>query len=102
MHRISRGKAGIARIMSESLVLVVDDEIQAQRALVQVLKKEKYRVESVSSAREALHKLSGNKFDLLITDIRMERMDGMELMRRVRASWPDMLVMVMTAFSSID
>src|SRR6185503_21304925 len=40
--------------------------------------------------------------DLLITDIRMERMDGMELMREVRQRWPDLPVIVMTAFASID
>ena len=55
-----------------------------------------------TSATEALSKLSDKNFDLVITDIRMERMDGMELMRQVRARWPDTLVIVMTAFASID
>jgi DNA-binding NtrC family response regulator len=88
--------------MSEPLILVIDDEIEAQRALVQVLKREKYRVEGVSSASEGLNRLSEKVFDLVITDIRMERMDGMELMRQVRSRWPDTLVIVMTAFVSID
>ena len=88
--------------MNEPLVLVVDDEAEAQRALVQALKREKYRVEGSSSATEALRKLAEKTFDLVITDIRMERMDGMELMRQVRSRWPDTLVIVMTAFASID
>jgi DNA-binding NtrC family response regulator len=88
--------------MSEPSILVVDDEIAAQRALIQALKREKYHVEGATSATEALRKLTEKNYDLVITDIRMERMDGMELMRQVRARWPDTLVLVMTAFASID
>ncbi len=80
----------------------MDDEIDAQRALIQALKREKYHVEGATSATEALRKLTEKNYDLVITDIRMERMDGMELMRQVRARWPDTLVIVMTAFASID
>jgi DNA-binding NtrC family response regulator len=88
--------------MSEPSILVVDDEIAAQRALIQALKREKYHVEGATSATEALRKLTEKNYDLVITDIRMERMDGMELMRQVRTRWPDTLVIVMTAFASID
>jgi two-component system response regulator AtoC len=88
--------------MTESSILVVDDELEAQRALVQALRREKYHVESASSATEALSKLADRSFELVITDIRMERVDGMELMRQVRALWPETLVIVMTAFASID
>lgn len=88
--------------MSEPHVLVVDDEVESQRALIQALKREKYKVEGVSSAADALRKLVEKPFDLVITDIRMERVDGMELMRQVRSRWPDTLVIVMTAFASID
>jgi two-component system response regulator AtoC len=88
--------------MSEPSILVVDDEIAAQRALIQALKREKYHVEGATSATEALRKLTEKNYDLVITDIRMERMDGMELMRQVRVRWPDTLVIVMTAFASID
>jgi len=88
--------------MTESSILVVDDELEAQRALVQALRREKYHVESASSASEALGKLADRSFELVITDIRMERIDGMELMRQVRARWPETLVIVMTAFASID
>ncbi len=66
------------------------------------MKKEGYRVEGAASAAQALEKLKDHHVDLLITDIRMERMDGMELMRQVRIAWPDIPVIVMTAFASID
>jgi DNA-binding NtrC family response regulator len=88
--------------MSETSILIVDDDQSAQRALIQVLRREKYSAEGASSAREALNKLSEKSFDLLVTDIRMERMDGMELMRAVKSKWPDLPVIIMTAFASID
>jgi two-component system, NtrC family, response regulator AtoC len=88
--------------VNQSSILVVDDDVAAQRALLQVLKKEGYVVESASSASAALEKLQEHPVDLLITDIRMERMDGMELMREVLGHWPDMPVIIMTAFASID
>jgi DNA-binding NtrC family response regulator len=88
--------------MTEPAILIVDDDLAAQRALIQVLRREKYAVEGASSAADALGKLSARTFDLLITDIRMERMDGMELMRQVKSKWPDIPVIVMTAFASID
>jgi DNA-binding NtrC family response regulator len=88
--------------MNETSILVVDDDVGAQRALLQVLKREGYFVEGASSASIALEKLHDHLFDLLITDIRMERMDGMELMREVRSRWPDIPVIIMTAFASVD
>lgn len=88
--------------MSDPAILVVDDDMSAQRALMQVLRREKYTVEGASSAREALEKLGKKLYDLVITDIRMERMDGMELMREIKAKWRETPVIVITAFASID
>ncbi|HYR86571.1 MAG TPA: sigma-54 dependent transcriptional regulator [Terriglobia bacterium] len=88
--------------MSDPIILVVDDDHSAQRALIQVLRREKYAAEGASSGREALEKLKESSWDLIVTDIRMEGMDGMELMRTVRSQWPDIPVIVMTAFASID
>src|SRR5262245_49493414 len=88
--------------MTDPLILVVDDDQSAQRALIQVLRREKYTAEGVSSAREALERLNDKPYDLVITDIRMERMDGMELMREVKQRWQDTPVIVITAFASID
>jgi two-component system response regulator AtoC len=88
--------------MRDTSILVVDDDAGAQRALLEVLKKEGYHVDGAVSAAQALEKLNDHLADLLITDIRMERMDGMELMRQVRLRWPDIPVIVMTAFASID
>jgi DNA-binding NtrC family response regulator len=88
--------------VTEPTILVVDDDISAQRALIQVLRREKYSADAASSAREALEKMNEQPYDLVITDIRMERMDGIELLRSVRSKWPGLPVIVMTAFASID
>jgi two-component system response regulator AtoC len=88
--------------MSEPSILVVDDDQSALRALLQVLRREKYSVAGASSASEALDKMRQKAYDLLITDIRMERVDGIELMRSVKSEWPGIPVIVMTAFASID
>jgi two-component system response regulator AtoC len=88
--------------MSNPAILVVDDDSSALKALMQVLRKENYTVEGASSGAEALQRLAQGPVDLVITDIRMERMDGMELMREMHARWPSLPVIVMTAFASID
>jgi two-component system, NtrC family, response regulator AtoC len=89
-------------IVIEPSILVVDDDPSALRALIQVLRREKYNVSSAASAQEALDKMRLKPCDLVITDIRMERVDGMELMRAIKSEWPGLPVIVMTAFASID
>jgi DNA-binding NtrC family response regulator len=93
---------GDVGIMSNVSILIVDDDIGSQRALLQVLRKEGYLVEGAVSAAQALEKLKDRAVDLVITDLRMEGMDGVELTRQVRLHWPDTAVIVMTAFASID
>src|SRR5436190_387991 len=88
--------------MSTPVILVVDDDESALKALMQVLRKENYHVDGASSGPDALQRLARGPADLVITDIRMGRMDGMELMRELHARWPDLPVIVMTAFASID
>jgi two-component system response regulator AtoC len=88
--------------MSNPVILVVDDDESALKALMQVLRKENYQVDGVSSGADALQRLARLPADLVITDIRMGRMDGMELMRELHARWPSLPVIVMTAFASID
>jgi len=88
--------------MRNPAILVVDDDASALKALMQVLRKESDRVEGASSASEGLKRLEREPVDLVITDIRMERMDGMELMREIQSRWPGIPVIVMTGFASID
>ena len=67
-------------------ILVVDDDVDARTTLVRVLHKEGYTVTGAATAPEALKQFDLGAFDLVITDIRMEGMDGIELLR---ASFPN-------------
>src|SRR5579883_552354 len=83
-------------------VLVVDDKEQMRAVLEKFLNAEGYAVESAASADEALRKLEKSNFDLTLSDIKMPGMDGNELLDRVRARNDETIVILMTAFGSIE
>lgn len=83
-------------------ILVVDDEVNIRNALVTMLEKKDYRVFGTGTGEEALRHLDEARVDLVITDIRMPGMGGLEFLRRLKDKWPDTEVVVMTAFGSID
>lgn len=85
-----------------SRILIVDDEVGMQIALREVLQRQGYRLTVASDAMEALGKLESETFDLILTDVRMPEMTGLELLERVRARWPETDVLVMTAYGTIE
>ena len=83
-------------------VLIVDDA-QSMCELVEAdLRLRSYEAESCTHAEEALVKLQAGGFDVVVTDLNMPGMDGIELCQRVVANHPDVPVLVMTAFGSLD
>ena len=83
-------------------VLVVDDEANARTALGELLRDEGYEVEMAADAFKALGKLETFVPDLLLTDLKMPGMDGLELMGRMREIDPDCSVVIMTAFGAVE
>ncbi|MDX2250863.1 MAG: sigma-54 dependent transcriptional regulator [Nitrospira sp.] len=83
-------------------ILVVDDEVNIRNALVTMLEKKGYQVYGAGSGEEALQHLEEVRMNLVITDLRMPGIGGMEFLHRLKAQWPDTEVVVMTAFGSID
>ncbi len=83
-------------------MLVVDDEVNIRNALVTMLEKKRYQVRGVGTAEEALEQLEAAPVELVITDLRMPGIGGMEFLRRLKDKWPDTEVVVMTAYGSID
>jgi len=83
-------------------VLVVDDERLIRELLVEGLGKLAYEVRAAASGREALELLEGGPFELVLSDIKMEGMDGYQFLEELRRRRPDQLVLMMTAYGSLD
>src|SRR5687768_9834632 len=83
-------------------ILVVDDESNARTALAELLRDEGYAVETAADGFKALPKLDDFGPDLVLTDLKMPGMDGIELMGKARLADPERVVVVMTAFGSVD
>jgi two-component system, NtrC family, response regulator HydG len=80
-------------------VLIVDDNLDLAENLAEILEDEGLGCEIVGSAEEALEYLESTPFSLVISDIRMEGMSGVELLREVNARWPETPVVLMTAYA---
>src|SRR5712692_3571507 len=87
--------------MKRRILIVEDDEIFL-RPLQRTLEVAGYDVVVTPSGEEALDALKGDDVDLVLTDKRLPGMDGVELVRRVRAEHPDLAVIVMTAYGTIE
>ncbi len=83
-------------------ILVVDDEFSVRDSLTHWFEKDGLRVRAAENAREALAATERERFDVAIIDIRMPGMDGLELQERFRRSFPDMAVIMITAFATVD
>ena len=83
-------------------LLIVDDKAQMREVLQKFLVAEGYRIETAESAEEALEKFKNTNFDLILSDIRMPLMDGNELLDAILKIKSDAVVILMTAFGSIE
>ncbi len=83
-------------------ILVVDDEENIRHMLATVLKSEGYQVTRAASAEEAEELLADQPFDVVLSDIRMPRVDGLELLDRIQGKYPDMVVVMMSAYGTVD
>ena len=83
-------------------ILIVDDEKGQREILNTILQKEGYRPVDVPGAREALERLEKEDFDLILTDLKMQGMSGMELLEKVLAEDVRQCVVMMTAHGTID
>ncbi len=83
-------------------ILLADDDASLRRVLEVKLKQRGYGVATAGDGITALAELKRNKFDLLITDMKMPNMSGLDLLERTRQEWPDLQVIMMTAFATIS
>lgn len=83
-------------------ILIVDDEISVRDSLYNWFIEDGYRVECAESAKVALTILESDLFDIILADIKMPGMDGLEMLKRIKAIRKETIVIVMTAFATVD
>ncbi len=88
--------------MSQPMILVVEDDIDLRDALSDTLQLAGYSVCVAQDGRMALDMIESKEPVLVVTDIQMPRMDGHALLKHIRKRWPDLPVMIMTAYGSIE
>lgn len=88
--------------MPKSKILVVDDDSQVRDSIVEVLRRKNHTVVPSSSGEDALSRFQSESFDLVISDIKMPGMSGVELLESIRAADPDVPFLIITAFGAVD
>ena len=83
-------------------VLVVDDEEIARTNLEHILKKEGYQVKTAENGIKALEKIKAQEFDLILTDLKMEKMDGIQLLEAAKEIAPHAAIMMVTGYATVD
>lgn len=89
------------RQKAQQTILIVDDEEIARTNMEYLLKKDGYISKSAANGLEALELLVTGDIDLIISDLKMERMDGLELLETVNRNYPDIAVIMVTGFASV-
>ena len=85
-----------------SKILVVDDERNIRESCLRLLQRKNYDAEGAESGAEALEKIGEKVYDLVLLDVRMPGMDGIEVLRRAREMVPDILILILTGHGTID
>ena len=83
-------------------ILVVDDEESIRTVLRLDLEKQNYRTDEAGSGKQTLEILEKNHYDLMITDLMMDGMDGLELMREIKKIKPELMAIILTGYASLD
>ena len=88
--------------MKEYKVLIVEDDQKMNQGLVHIISKEGYGVESVDSGEKALEKIKDTQYDLIISDLKLPGIDGMELLKATKKYDVNILFVMITAYGTVD
>ncbi len=99
---LSRQGRGEICQMEKAKILIAEDEKTQRDLLEGFLRKEGFSVEAVANGKEALQKLEAHLFDLTLIDYKMPTLDGLQTLREIRKLYPDLPVVMMTAYGTIE
>lgn len=85
-----------------SHILVVDDQAGVRRLLYEVFSDDGHRVEMAAGGLEALKKVAVQPPDIVLMDIKMPGVNGLETLQELRKNWPTLMVVMMTAYGELD
>ena len=88
--------------MEKGKLLIVDDEMSVRDSLAKWFGEEGYEIGTAENASEALTRVAETNYDVALVDIKMRGTDGIELQRRLHEIYPDMLVIIMTGYASVE
>jgi DNA-binding NtrC family response regulator len=88
--------------MSSAKILIVDDELIMRESLAGWLERDGHQVQTAASGEDALERLKETKFDIMLVDIKMEGISGLDVLRHVKESDPDIAIVMITAYGSIQ
>jgi len=87
--------------MSKGKILVIDDEDIVLKSCHRALTPEGYDVKTAKSGVEGLKMLENELFHVALIDVKMPDMDGMEVLKKIKERWPDVIVIIITGYSAI-
>jgi signal transduction histidine kinase len=88
--------------MATSKVLVVDDEQSVATTIKAILQLDGNEVTAVTTGKEALEQIRGHEFDVVLTDLRLDDLDGIEILRETQKLWPDTVSIMLTGYASLE
>jgi two-component system, NtrC family, response regulator PilR len=91
-----------SQISNEVKILIIDDDVKMLELLKKVLTKRGFVVETSSKPREAIEKFQGDGFDIVVTDINMPEINGLEILKQIKSLSPDVIVIMITAFATVS
>ena len=87
--------------MDKGRILIIDDEEIVRTSCRRILEPEGYSVRTADSGRTGLEILENRTFDLVLTDLMMPSMDGIEVLRKIRETWSGTEVIIMTGYGTV-